>query len=112
MPQSALGEKIGVSFQQVQKYERGANRISASALFQIARALGVRPSYFFDGIRKEELGGADEGATVDTQINDLVNSFRHISSSTVRAKIVDLVRSLADSDDALRLSAYPQAKQT
>jgi transcriptional regulator with XRE-family HTH domain len=50
MSQTALGEAIGVSFQQVQKYERGANRISASALFHIALTLGVSPADFFEGL--------------------------------------------------------------
>ena len=48
--QSWLGEKIGVSFQQLQKYEAGANRVCASRMFEIGAALGVPPSYFFEGL--------------------------------------------------------------
>lgn len=48
--QSELGEALGVSFQQVQKYERAANRISASMLFRAAKAQGVPPAYYFEGL--------------------------------------------------------------
>lgn len=54
MSQSELGDAIGISFQQVQKYERGANRISASKLWDFSIALGVTPAYFFDGFSNEE----------------------------------------------------------
>ena len=49
MSQTALGSAAGITFQQVQKYERGTNRVSASRLFEFANALGVDISYFFDG---------------------------------------------------------------
>src|SRR6201992_1671217 len=49
MSQEKLGEALGLTFQQVQKYEKGTNRIGASRLQQIARALNVQPSFFFDG---------------------------------------------------------------
>jgi transcriptional regulator with XRE-family HTH domain len=100
MSQTALGEKIGVSFQQVQKYERGTNRISASALFQIARALDVVPSDFFEGIQKEQQGGLDWSRMVDPQVNELLNAFGSISSPQVRARIVELVKSLAAENGA------------
>jgi len=48
--QTDLGEMLGLTFQQVQKYERGANRVSASKLFEIAKGLGVSIAYFFDGL--------------------------------------------------------------
>lgn len=99
MSQTALGEHIGVSFQQVQKYERGANRISASALFQIARALGVAPADFFEGLHKQEQGGLDWSRLADPQVNDLLNGFNRISSPKVRAKIVELVTVLAPQED-------------
>ena len=53
MSQTTLGEAVGVSFQQAQKYERGANRISASRLFEISQVLDVPVSYFFDGMPGE-----------------------------------------------------------
>jgi transcriptional regulator with XRE-family HTH domain len=53
MSQETLGAAIGLTFQQVQKYERGANRIGASRLYDIAQALDVAPGYFFDGLSAE-----------------------------------------------------------
>lgn len=50
LSQQALGERLGVSFQQVQKYEKGANRISASRLYLVSKALGVDLLYFFEGL--------------------------------------------------------------
>jgi transcriptional regulator with XRE-family HTH domain len=99
MSQTALGEQIGVSFQQVQKYERGANRISASALFQIARALDVMPSDFFEGLQKAPQAAVDFSNLADPQINDLLTGFARISSPDVRAKLVELVALLALESD-------------
>ena len=61
MSQIALGEALGVTFQQIQKYERGANRIGAGALYKIADALGVPISYFFDGL--PTLESSDDAAS-------------------------------------------------
>ena len=55
MSQEALGEKVGLSFQQIQKYEKGANRISASRLFELTRILEVEISYFFEGMKHPAL---------------------------------------------------------
>jgi transcriptional regulator with XRE-family HTH domain len=99
MSQTALGQQIGVSFQQVQKYERGTNRISASSLFQIARALNVAPSDFFEGLEKREQGGLDWARLADPQVNDLLNGFGRISSRRVRLKIVELVDALGPQED-------------
>lgn len=52
MSQTSIGEAIGVSFQQIQKYERGTNRVSASTLWRIAKTLEVPVGYFFEGIKK------------------------------------------------------------
>lgn len=54
MSQQSLGEAVGITFQQVQKYERGTNRVSASKLFEIARTLNVSPSYFFNGLDQSD----------------------------------------------------------
>ena len=65
MTQSELAQAVGVKFQQVQKYETGSNRVSASRLWEIAKALDVTISYFFEGI---------DGGTAETEITDLMNS--------------------------------------
>jgi transcriptional regulator with XRE-family HTH domain len=98
MSQTALGDRIGVSFQQVQKYERGANRISASALYQIARALEVKPADFFEGIQAEQKGELEWSRTIDPQVNELVKGFGRISSSKIRVKILELVTLLAQQE--------------
>ena len=56
LSQDALGSKLGVSFQQVQKYENGVNRISASRLYVMSKVLGVDLLYFFEGLPKESPG--------------------------------------------------------
>ena len=95
MSQTALGEAIGVSFQQVQKYERGANRISASALFQIAKALSVAPSDFFEGLQAQTEGATDWSRMADPQVRGLVDNFIRIPSSKVKARIAELIEQLA-----------------
>ena len=58
LSQTALADKVGVTFQQIQKYEKGTNRISASRLLQLARVLGVDVSYFFEGT--EDIGDSGD----------------------------------------------------
>ena len=55
--QTILGDKLGIAFQQVQKYERGANRVSASMLFKAASALSCSIGYFFEGLSEDPGGG-------------------------------------------------------
>lgn len=108
--QVKLGEALGLTFQQVQKYEKGSNRISASRLQQIANMLGVQVSFFFDGAPTSEdpnLGFADAVATTavyeflaTSEGVHLAKAFAQIKSSRVRRRIIDLVESLADSDGA------------
>ena len=97
MSQTALGEAIGVSFQQVQKYERGANRISASALFHIARTLGVSPADFFEGLSAQSDGALEWSKMSDPQARGLLDNFARIASPRVKTKIAELVEQLADS---------------
>ncbi len=59
MSQTALGDKLGVTFQQVQKYERGQNRLGASRLFNCSQILGVKPAYFFDGLDPASTGAPE-----------------------------------------------------
>jgi len=62
MSQSALADKLGMTFQQVQKYERGANRVSASVLYKTAQVLEAPVSYFFEGLPDQPEGSKDKGA--------------------------------------------------
>jgi len=105
MSQGRLGEALDVTFQQVQKYEKGANRIGASRLQQLARVLEVPPSYFFDGAPSGDgsaVGFAESGGssnTVDFVLTSeglqLNRAFAAIKDHKVRKRILDLVESLS-----------------
>nr|WP_229714573.1 helix-turn-helix transcriptional regulator [Aquisalinus luteolus] len=112
MSQDKLGEALGLTFQQVQKYEKGVNRIGASRLFHISKILGVPVQFFYDDFGDEAgLGlGFAEGeesaapAASGSEFMDLLStpegvqlckSFASIKDPQVRRKIVDLVRTLA-----------------
>jgi transcriptional regulator with XRE-family HTH domain len=105
--QEQLARVLGVSFQQVQKYERGVNRVGASRLYDLARALDVPIGFFFDHAPGErpELAGAVRGMRETQQgldddiLNrretlDLVRAFSNILDLDVRRHVLDLVRSL------------------
>jgi transcriptional regulator with XRE-family HTH domain len=109
MSQEKLGEALGLTFQQVQKYEKGTNRIGASRLQQISTILGVSVSFFFEGAPGEEAGKAglsDSGSSayvVDflstTEGLQLNKAFVRIKDPKVRRRVVDLVATLSGSDD-------------
>lgn len=106
LSQDKLGEELGVTFQQVQKYERGANRIGASRLFEIARVLTVPVGFFFEGMDSRTQGGFAEGdqtPLVDDFLNSpegvsLASAFSRIRDTKVRRRVLELVRSLAGED--------------
>jgi len=95
---------LGVSFQQVQKYERGVNRVGASRLHDLARGLDVPIGYFFEdapGARPGRSGGMSESqqGLDDDILNrretlDLVRAFSSIADADVRRHVLDLIRSL------------------
>ncbi len=105
MSQERLGELLGITFQQVQKYEKGSNRISASRLFYSAKTLGVPVQFFFDGLPgldgNDGLGEGprDEFAAVmmSPEGIQLSKAFRDADTSTLRKLIADLARMVADS---------------
>lgn len=114
MSQEKLGEALSLTFQQVQKYEKGTNRIGASRLQQISKTLNVPPAYFFDGAPSFEDGAetnplhsaaAEAGSAyvVDflstTEGLHLNRAFARIADPKVRKKIVDLVSVLAGDDE-------------
>ena len=113
--QQQLGEKVGIKFQQIQKYETGMNRISASRLWDIAEALDVPVSFFFDGYEKEETANGSAVETMpetgksdangekaqgdllsDKEALDLVRSYYAIPENQ-RRKLFDLARVLSSS---------------
>lgn len=106
MSQERLAEVLGVTFQQIQKYEKGANRVAASRLFDLASALNVAIAYFYEGLTPgAPVGGiAEEGqdfvydmlATPEGQ--QLLQIFGAIRSPKVRRRVVELVRALAEDE--------------
>lgn len=109
MSQEGLAETIDLTFQQVQKYERGSNRISASKLYEISKALKAPVAYFFEGYGKgEAVEGFSEseseqfvhGFLMTTEGIELAEAFPRIRNAKHRRKILDLVRALAEDDDA------------
>lgn len=95
MSQEKLGDAIGLTFQQVQKYERGANRISASRLYDLVHVLDVPVSYFF-----EELGASSGSESIDEHANEPLQS-----SPMLKRETLEFVRAY------LRISD-PRIKQT
>lgn len=99
MTQQRLAECVGIKFQQIQKYETGANRVSASRLWDIADALDVEVSFFFEGLKQEE--SCTEGPTVpadmmgDKEAMDLVRSYYAIPENQ-RRRLFELARVLSD----------------
>jgi transcriptional regulator with XRE-family HTH domain len=103
LSQEALAALLGITFQQIQKYERGTNRISAGRLFELARALRTTIPYFYDGhegVSKAMLRGvADEGADfggpMDPEAVDLVTAFQSIADPDLRRSILAMVKQAA-----------------
>lgn len=97
MTQQQLAESVGIKFQQIQKYETGANRISASRLWDIAHALSVPVSYFFEGL--DEAAKADTAMPgdllADKEALELVRSYYAIPEQQ-RRRLFDLARVLSD----------------
>ena len=96
--QTDLGKMLGITFQQIQKYERGSNRIAASRLFKLGEVLVVPVSYFFDGLSTGEaslatIANADLLAGRET--GRLVRAYYQIPDSDVRRQIVGLMNALA-----------------
>lgn len=110
MSQEKLGESLGITFQQIQKYEKGANRVGASRLQAIGTVLSVPVAFFFEDAPGDNAGAkgfSEENST--TFVVDFLNSseglqlnraFVKIADPKVRRKIIDLVKSLSDNPDA------------
>lgn len=103
LSQEKLGEKLGITFQQIQKYEKGTNRVGASRLQAMATALEVPVSYFFpDAVASQGDGLQEEGATFmmdflsTTEGLELSRAFVRIRDAKVRRKVLELVRALGD----------------
>lgn len=112
MSQDKLGEALDLTFQQIQKYEKGINRIGASRLFQVSKILDVPIQYFYDDYGDENMmaNGFAESDGSDKSTSDfmallstpegvqLCKSFANIKDPKVRKKVLDLVKTLSDED--------------
>ena len=114
LSQEKLGEAVGLTFQQIQKYERGANRIGASRLFQLSQILDVPVGYFFEEMSGEvektrgERTNAEHGPALEIISSDdplarretleLVRAYYKISDPKVRKRVFELTKSIAGSE--------------
>jgi transcriptional regulator with XRE-family HTH domain len=113
LSQSELAEAVGITFQQVQKYERGANRMGASRLYELAKILQVSVSYFFDGYEKKAAAnpspnGMDEESAAfehepagGREAMELMRSFQRVQNPKIRKSVLTLVRNMADGKPTL-----------
>jgi transcriptional regulator with XRE-family HTH domain len=106
LSQPALAAKLGIAFQQLQKYENGTNRISAGRLFQLAVALETSIPYFYEGLQSVSRalvrGVAEEAAEFegpnDSETTELVMTFRSIPDLAARKSVLALARKLAEAE--------------
>lgn len=103
MSQEKLGNLLGLTFQQVQKYERGVNRIGAGRLFEIAKILGVKVEYFYEGVEENGPGFSEDAAS--PPLMEFVSSgegmqlslaFMRIKDTKIRKRVLDLVKEIAE----------------
>ncbi|UOA31188.1 hypothetical protein DSM110093_00951 [Sulfitobacter sp. DSM 110093] len=99
MTQQRLAELVGIKFQQIQKYETGANRVSASRLWDIADALDVPVPFFFEGLKEDEADAPIDGLPADLMADkeamELVRSYYAIPENQ-RRRLFELARVLSD----------------
>ncbi len=101
LSQEELANSVGLTFQQIQKYERGSNRVSASKLYQMAQTLQASVGYFFEGLANPVRGVSEgEDAQFDHEMpltpeqRELVNLFDRIDSRKIRKVVLNLVRTI------------------
>lgn len=90
MSQTDVANRLGLSFQQVQKYEIGSNRVAASRLFELGQIFEVSPAYFFEGLydKEHEVKGRDSGM-------EIVNALAAIKDDTVKTRIVTFIEDVS-----------------
>lgn len=115
MSQERLGESLGLTFQQVQKYERGVNRVGASRLFDLSRVLDVPISFFFDdmpdslaanfgGVTSRRSGGVEnqdpfgDDTLSRRETLELVRAYYRITDPSIRKRVFDLIKSMGPAE--------------
>ncbi|MCJ9430358.1 helix-turn-helix domain-containing protein [Kordiimonas marina] len=105
LSQTQLGKELGVTFQQVQKYERGTNRIGSSRLFKMSTTLDVPVAYFFEGAEtklpgyNESVEALGEDAFDKQETQELVEAYYRIADPRIRKKVLGLARLLSSGVD-------------
>lgn len=102
MTQQQLAQAVGIRFQQIQKYESGANRISASRLWDLSRALEMPVSFFFDGLEPGKGGGAeaaDDGLLQNKETMDLIRAYYALNENP-RRRLLELAKALSVTDQS------------
>ncbi len=110
LSQDKLAKEVGLTFQQIQKYEKGTNRIGASRLHDFGQVLSVPVSFFFDDMATDKPGavpGFAEGKSEPYEVDpmsrretlELVRAFSHITNPQVRKRIFDMIKALAAAED-------------
>ena len=110
LTQEQLGEQLGLTFQQVQKYEKGVNRVSAGRLYEMARVLGVTISYFYEGIDElletlptPKVNDPSMPASLpifDQETTELIIEFQKIKDASLRRSLLETIRAAAASFDS------------
>lgn len=100
MSQTDLGDQLGVSFQQVQKYEKGTNRIGASRLLQTAKALNVTVDYFFDGLEEAVIDEPPLNAKLSRKAIATATKLHQIPDDAMRREIIRLIDVAAEAGAA------------
>jgi transcriptional regulator with XRE-family HTH domain len=108
LSQEKLGDALGLTFQQVQKYERGANRVGASRLLEIAQVLSVPITFFYDDVDPVRAPAIPEGfaeASTEgdplqqTETVELIAAYYEIADTKIRRRLFELAKALADMDN-------------
>lgn len=98
MSQEALGDRLGISFQQVQKNEKGRNRLGASRLWQVSQLLGVPVGYFFDGLDGDAPADAED-PLMRRETLELVRAYNAIADPKEKRALFALVRAIGRAED-------------
>ena len=95
LSQQVLGEQVGVSFQQIQKYERGTNRMGSSRLVKISDVLDVPVASFFEGLGNASSPDPDGGGPLNVQASKVARDWQRIDDDRLQGKVAEMMRSLA-----------------
>lgn len=105
LSQEVVAKSVGITFQQVQKYEKGSNAMNSVRLYELASFMGVPVAYFFEGIDEAVSGFAEapalafdyeNDAASDRESMEMMKSFKSIKESNVRRRLSDLMRAIID----------------